>query len=116
MLPQPFATATLAKNENLKVAVDMTDAWEKATDGTKLEMGCVVINKEWAEKNPTIVKSLWRHIKPRLKRSMLLMSVLLMMLWKQKLWIISRWLRRLFQIAVLFLLHRLTPRRPAKIF
>lgn len=56
MLPQPFATATLAKNENLKVAVDMTDAWEKATDGTKLEMGCVVVNKEWAEKNPTIVK------------------------------------------------------------
>lgn len=56
MLPQPFATATLAKNQNLTVAVDMTDAWEQATDGTKLEMGCVVVNKEWAEKNPTVVK------------------------------------------------------------
>ncbi|MEG0680165.1 MAG: MqnA/MqnD/SBP family protein [Eubacterium sp.] len=56
ILPQPFATTVLAKNTKLKIVVDMTSAWEKATDGTKLEMGCVVVNKEWAEKNKSIVK------------------------------------------------------------
>lgn len=56
MLPQPFATTTLAKNANLKNAINITEAWEKATDGTKLEMGCVVVNKEWAQKNPAVVK------------------------------------------------------------
>ncbi|MEG0378085.1 MAG: ABC transporter substrate-binding protein, partial [Eubacterium sp.] len=56
MLPQPFATTVIAKNPKVKVAVDMTKAWEAATDGTKLEMGCIVVNKEWAEKNKPVVK------------------------------------------------------------
>lgn len=55
MLPQPFATTAMAKNPDLKIAVDMTKAWEDAT-GSVLPMGCVVVNKEWAEANPTIVK------------------------------------------------------------
>lgn len=53
MLPQPFATATLAKKDTLAVAVDLTKAWEDITD-TQLEMGCIVVNKEWAEANPTV--------------------------------------------------------------
>lgn len=57
MLPEPFATTTLAKNESLVKAVNMTDAWEEAFDGQALEMGCVVVNKEWAEKNPALVKA-----------------------------------------------------------
>lgn len=57
MLPQPFATATLAKNDKLNLAVDLTKAWEDATDGTKLQMGCIIVNKEWAESNPAVVKA-----------------------------------------------------------
>ncbi|SDY18955.1 ABC transporter substrate-binding protein [Eubacterium barkeri] len=55
MLPQPFATATLAKNAKLANALDLTKAWEDAT-GSKLEMGCIVVNKEWAEKNQKVFK------------------------------------------------------------
>lgn len=54
LLPQPFATATLAKKSSLAIAVDITKAWEDATDGTQLEMGCIVVNKEWAQKNKTV--------------------------------------------------------------
>ncbi len=33
----------------------MTEAWEEA-NGTKLDMGCLLVNREWAEANPTVIK------------------------------------------------------------
>lgn len=56
LLPQPFATTALAKNSNLQLAVDITEAWSQATDGIQLEMGCVIVNKDWADKNQALVK------------------------------------------------------------
>ncbi len=56
MLPQPFATVTMLKNTNLVQAVDISKAWEDSNDGQKLEMGCIVVNKDWADKNPALVK------------------------------------------------------------
>ena len=37
LLPQPFVTATLAQNENLRVALDLTEAWDAATGGEDFE-------------------------------------------------------------------------------
>ncbi|KNZ42464.1 endonuclease VII [Acetobacterium bakii] len=57
MIPEPFVTTVTSKKPNLKVAVDLTAAWEEANNGSKLQMGCLVINKEWADANPKLVES-----------------------------------------------------------
>lgn len=52
LLPQPFVTSVLAQNENVRVALDMTEEWDKAVDGQSgLTMGCVVVRAEFAQNN-----------------------------------------------------------------
>ena len=51
-LPQPFVTSVMGQNETLRVALDMTEEWDKATDGASgLTMGCVVVRTEFAQQN-----------------------------------------------------------------
>lgn len=60
MLPVPNATTVLAKNADVRVALDLTELWEKAAEknGDKgaLYQGCIVINKEFAKNHPTDLK------------------------------------------------------------
>lgn len=56
MIPEPFVTTIESKKANIVTAVDVTKAWEDANNGSQLEMGCVVVNKEWAEANPKLVE------------------------------------------------------------
>ncbi len=52
LLPQPFVTSVLAQNENIRVALDVTEEWNKAVEGASdLTMGCVIVRKEFAESN-----------------------------------------------------------------
>lgn len=59
LLPEPKATAAL-KNENapdgLRVALDLNELWadacEKNEDNSVLYMGCVIVNKAWADEHP----------------------------------------------------------------
>ena len=56
LLPQPFVTQALAKDEQIKVALDMTDEWNKCvTDGSQLTMGCVVVRTEFLEEHKEAV-------------------------------------------------------------
>lgn len=55
MLPQPYATSALTQNQNLVQLIDLNTAWEEAY-GCQMEMGCVVVNKEWADTNPELLK------------------------------------------------------------
>lgn len=57
LLPQPFATVAMTKNPSLVQAVDISKAWEAAYDGKKLEMGCIVVNKEWADNNKALLSN-----------------------------------------------------------
>ena len=50
LLPQPHVTTAMMKNENVKIALDITKEWEKATDGKELIMGVIIVQKEFAEK------------------------------------------------------------------
>ena len=59
MLPQPFVTTAQTQNENLRVALDMTQEWEKlasasGSDAT-LITGVVVGRKDFVEQNPGLV-------------------------------------------------------------
>ncbi|AUG57726.1 MAG TPA: ABC transporter substrate-binding protein [Ruminiclostridium sp.] len=55
LLPQPHVTTAMMKNENVKIALDITKEWEKATDGKELIMGVIIVQKEFAEKNKELL-------------------------------------------------------------
>ncbi len=56
MLPEPFVTSVLAKNSDVRIALDITEEWKHATAkpdaaGVELTMGCLVVRKDFAEAN-----------------------------------------------------------------
>lgn len=59
MLPQPFVTTAQAQNENLRVALDITEEWDKLAQANgsdaALLTGVVVARKEFVEQNPQLV-------------------------------------------------------------
>lgn len=57
LLPQPFVTQTMMKNENVKMLIDLNEAWGHATnESSELYTGCIVVNKEFAENNPDFIR------------------------------------------------------------
>ena len=54
LLPQPFVTAAMAQNENLKMVLDLTEEWDKTQpeNGSSLVTGVTVCRKEVLEQNP----------------------------------------------------------------
>ena len=50
MLPQPYVTAVMAQNENIKIALDMTEEWSKVSD-EDLVTGVLVARKSFIEEN-----------------------------------------------------------------
>lgn len=56
MLPQPFVTTAQMKNEGVRVAIDLNDAWNDLGLSSSLLTGIVVVRKEFAENYPDAVK------------------------------------------------------------
>ncbi len=54
MLPQPNVTATLMKNEDVRIAIDISKEWEKL-NGTPLTMGGIIVRNEFLEENKEAV-------------------------------------------------------------
>lgn len=56
LLPQPFVTQTMMKNSNVKMLIDLNEAWKEASnDASQLYTGCIVVNKEFAENNKEFI-------------------------------------------------------------
>lgn len=57
LLPQPFVTAAMAQNENLKMVLDLTEEWDKTQpeNGSSLVTGVTVCRKDVLEQNPEAV-------------------------------------------------------------
>jgi NitT/TauT family transport system substrate-binding protein len=56
VLPQPFVTQVVMKSENVSLLVDLNEAWGEATENAgDLAMGCLIVNKEFAENNRDFV-------------------------------------------------------------
>ncbi len=51
MLPQPYVTTVLLKNENAKIIFDMTEEWSKVSDNASLVTGVVIVRKEFVEEH-----------------------------------------------------------------
>ncbi len=56
MLPQPFVTTAMSKNENMRVAVDLNDAWDDLGLKSSLLTGIVIVRKAFAEEYPAAVE------------------------------------------------------------
>ncbi len=67
MLPVPNATAVLNGNKDVRIALNLTEEWEKAAvskgDSGALYQGCVVVRREFAEKYPKTVEKFLNEYK-----------------------------------------------------
>lgn len=59
MLPEPNVTSVLRENKEVRRALNLTTEWDKATEkaGEKstLAQGCIIVNKEFAQKHPEAI-------------------------------------------------------------
>lgn len=67
MLPQPFVTTAQTKSESIRVALDLTEEWDKLQAGSEtpstLVTGVVVARREFVEQNPQAVSAFMDHYK-----------------------------------------------------
>ena len=65
MLPQPFASAAQLKSDNIRVALDLTEEWDKLQVGSEhpstICTGVVVARKEFVEAHPEAVSAFMDH-------------------------------------------------------
>ncbi|MBQ7886730.1 MAG: ABC transporter substrate-binding protein [Clostridia bacterium] len=62
MLPEPHVTSVLMQNKDMQTVIDVTEAFESAAAKAGnadmvLSMGCVIVRREFAEKNPEKVSA-----------------------------------------------------------
>lgn len=55
MLPQPFVTTAQAKNDGVRVAIDLNNAWDELGVDSTLITGAAIVRTEFAEQNPEAV-------------------------------------------------------------
>ena len=60
MLPEPFVTTVLSKNPDFRIALDLTDEWQKiqsaSGNNSELSMGCLVVTESFARENPAAIQ------------------------------------------------------------
>jgi NitT/TauT family transport system substrate-binding protein len=57
MLPEPNVTATMAKNDSLRVALDLTAEWNKVTD-SKLVQGVLIARRSFVKEHESVIQAL----------------------------------------------------------
>lgn len=68
LMPQPFVTQTMLKNNNVKMLLDLNEVWKSASsDSSELYTGCIVINKEFAENNKEFVSEFLKQYEASVK-------------------------------------------------
>lgn len=55
VLPQPYVTVAMTKNDRIRIALDLTEEWEK-TEGSSLVTGVTVVQKAFLEAHPETVE------------------------------------------------------------
>ena len=57
LLPQPFVTVAQSKLEGLRMALDLTEEWDKLDNGSALITGVIVARSDFVEAHPAAVGS-----------------------------------------------------------
>ena len=55
LLPEPFVTNILMKNEALKVSIDINEEWANVSN-SELVMGCLIARKDFVDANPEAIE------------------------------------------------------------
>ncbi len=64
VLPEPVLSVAMNKNDNLRVVVDITEAWAASGNAdSTLTQGCIVVRTEFLEENPALVKQFLKDYK-----------------------------------------------------
>lgn len=65
ILPQPVVTAAMAgakkASHNYSIALDLTEEWNKIPNSEQLVQGCIVVRKDFAEKNISAIDTFLRE-------------------------------------------------------
>ncbi len=61
MLPQPFVTTAQTKSDKIRVALDLTQEWDRLGTDSALLTGVVVARKEFVDANPAAVEAFMGH-------------------------------------------------------
>ena len=56
MLPEPNVTAVLSGNPDVRIALDLTEEWDKVSDSTLIQ-GCIIVSRAFAEEHPQAVET-----------------------------------------------------------
>ncbi|HEX2986490.1 MAG TPA: MqnA/MqnD/SBP family protein [Caproiciproducens sp.] len=58
VLPEPFVTQVTVKDKDTKIAMNLTDEWNKATGNKSvLTMGCLIVRRDFSEKNKSALNT-----------------------------------------------------------
>ncbi len=64
LLPQPHVTTATMKDENIRIALDLTEVWKNtAANDSQLAMGCLIVNKAFADTNKEAVNNFLNEYK-----------------------------------------------------
>ncbi len=63
MLPQPFVTVAGGQLENFRIALNLTEEWDKLENGSRLITAGLVVRKEFAEAHPEELKTFLEEYK-----------------------------------------------------
>jgi len=68
LLPQPFVTQVMVKNNNVKILLDLNEVWKAAVNGkSELITGAIIINKKFAENNKEFVSEFLKQYEASVK-------------------------------------------------
>lgn len=56
MLPEPNVTAVLLGNPDVRIALDLTEEWDKVSDSALIQ-GCIIVSRDFAEQYPESVET-----------------------------------------------------------
>ena len=93
VLPQPFVTTAMMQNDKLRIALSLTDEWNKLDNGSTLVTGVTIIRTDVLEENPAAVEKFLEEYEASINYTCLLYtspevpplvcSLLLELLWRR---------------------------------
>ncbi|MBN2897430.1 MAG: ABC transporter substrate-binding protein [Clostridia bacterium] len=64
LLPQPYVTTVMMGNPDVRIAIDLNEAWVDSSEALRsLPMGAVVVNKAYAQAHPEVIEAFMSEYK-----------------------------------------------------
>lgn len=67
--PQPVATSLTVQHKGSKIAIDLTDEWDKVSTDSALMMGCIVVRNEFLKENKETVDKFLEEYKASIEKA-----------------------------------------------